>query len=129
VPVKDGEEESKYFSYFKKLFETWEKSASQALDIWLKSPLFRNNMERALAKSVEFKNYINETMERNLKNKYIPMKSDMDKLSSSLKSLELKLTSLEEKLKNIEGSEKTNPVRKKTKSKTRRNIKNERRKV
>jgi len=129
MPVKDGEEESKYFSYFKKLYESWEKSASQALEIWLKSPLFRNNMERALAKSIEFKDYINETMERNLKHKYIPMKSDMDKLSSSLKNLEQKLNSLEEKLKNFESSEKTNPVKKETKSRTRRKTKNEHRKV
>ena len=114
MPAKEKEEESKYFSYFKKLYESWEKSASQALEIWLRSPLFRNNMERAVEKSIEFKNYINETMERNLKHKYIPMKSDMDKLTGSLKNLEQKLNSLEEKINDLESTRKPTTERKQT---------------
>lgn len=124
MPEKEKEEESKYFSYFKKLYETWEKSTSQALEVWLRSPLFRNNMERAVEKSNEFKNYIHDTMERNIKHKYIPMKKDMDKLMGSLKSLEEKLYMLEEKISNLESTSKRSGGRKKTKTKTRRRTSN-----
>jgi len=119
MPEKEKEEESKYFSYFKKLYETWERSTSQALEVWLRSPLFRNNMERAVEKSNEFKNYIHDTMERNIKHKYIPMKKDMDKLMGSLKSLEEKLYMLEEKISNLESTSKRSGARKKTKTRRR----------
>ncbi len=52
------ERELHYFSYFKKLYESWEKSMSQALEVWLKSPLFTNSTEKAIEKSIEFRNYI-----------------------------------------------------------------------
>ncbi len=118
MPEKERkEEESKYFIYFKKLYESWEKSASQALEIWLKSPLFRNNMERAVEKSIEFRNYIQDTMERNLKNKNIPMKSDLDKLTGSLEHLEEKLNRLEDKVNNLESTYKPIADRKKIKIK------------
>jgi hypothetical protein len=114
---KEKQEESTYFSYFKKLYESWEKSTSQAVEIWLRSPLFRNNMERAVEKSIEFKNYIHDTMERNLKHKYIPMKNDVDKLTSSLKNLEQKLKRLEEKISNLESTRKPTREQKNTKIK------------
>jgi hypothetical protein len=114
---KEKQEESNYFSYFKKLYESWEKSTSQAVEIWLRSPLFRNNMERAVEKSIEFKNYIHDTMERNLKHKYIPMKNDVDKLTSSLKNLEQKLKRLEEKISNLESTRKPTREQKNTKIK------------
>jgi len=118
MPEKNKEEESKYFGYFKKLYESWEKSASQAVDIWLKSPLFTNSMERAVEKSIEVKNYIQDTIERTLKQRYIPTRNDTDKLKDSLDKLQEKLKHLEEKIKNLEANPKPTAERKKTKSKT-----------
>ncbi|GIW48308.1 MAG: hypothetical protein KatS3mg078_2185 [Deltaproteobacteria bacterium] len=91
-------EEPDYFNYFKRVYELWEKSASQALELWIKSPLFRNTMEKALEKSTEFRNYIQEVMDRTLKYRYFPMKNDIDKLAEYLSSLEEKLNKLESKI-------------------------------
>jgi seryl-tRNA synthetase len=91
-------EEPDYFNYFKRVYELWEKSASQALELWIKSPLFKNTMEKALEKSTEFRNYIQEVMDRTLKYGYFPMKNDIDKLAEYLSSLEEKLNKLESKI-------------------------------
>lgn len=120
MPEKDEEEESNYFGYFKKLYESWERSASQAVDIWLKSPLFTNSMERAIEKSIEFKRYIQDTIERTLKQRYIPTRDDTDKLKDSLDRLQERLNHLEEKIGKLEVSPEPTVERKKTRSKTRR---------
>ncbi len=91
-------EEPDYFNYFKRVYELWEKSASQALELWIKSPLFKNTMEKALEKSTEFRNYIQEVMDRTLQYRYFPMKNDIDKLAEYLSSLEEKLNKLESKI-------------------------------
>jgi hypothetical protein len=115
MPEKKKEEESNYFSYFKKLYESWEKSTSQALDVWLKSPLFTNSMERAVEKSIEFKNYIQDAMERNLRLRYVPIKNDTERVAISLDKINQKLNQLEEKIKSLE----TTPSSTKEKRQTR----------
>ncbi|GBD39943.1 hypothetical protein HRbin37_02229 [bacterium HR37] len=95
-------EEPDYFNYFKRVYELWEKSASQALELWIKSPLFKNTMEKALEKSTEFRNYIQEVMDRTLKYRYFPMKNDIDKLAEYLSSLEEKLNKLESKINELQ---------------------------
>jgi hypothetical protein len=118
MPEKKKEEESNYFSYFKKLYESWEKSTSQALDVWLKSPLFTNSMERAVEKSIEFKNYIQDTMERNLRLRYVPIKNDSDRVAISLDKINQKLNLLEEKIKSLETTPSSTKEKKQTRPKT-----------
>jgi hypothetical protein len=128
MPEKDKERESYYFSYFKKLYESWEKSTSQVLEVWLKNLLLKDNMEKAFEKSVEFKNYIQDIMEKTLKHRYFPSKNDMNKLTSSLYNLEEKLNKLEEKINELQSTRESTPESKKGKPKSRRK-KNESRKV
>jgi len=45
--MKKTKAEEEYFSYFSKLYESWEKSTHQAMKAWIKNPL----MEQAVEKS------------------------------------------------------------------------------
>jgi polyhydroxyalkanoate synthesis regulator phasin len=120
MPEKSKEGELYYFSYFKKLYESWEKSMSQALEVWLKSPIFTNSAEKAIEKSIEFKNYMHDIMERTLKHRYLPTKNDMDKLMNSLDNLEVKLNKLEGKINELQSAQKLTPERKRARSRIRR---------
>jgi division protein CdvB (Snf7/Vps24/ESCRT-III family) len=124
---KKRKSELDYFSYFKKLYESWEKSMSQALEIWLKNPLLTNTTERAIEKSAEFKNYIHDIMERTLNQRHFPMRDDMDKIITSLDKLQTRVSELSERINEIQVAEK--PTLKKVKPKTRRKNRNERGKV
>ena len=107
-----------YLGYFKKLYESWEESTHKMMDVWLNSPL----MDRAVEKSSEFKNYVQNFMEQSLENRNIPerremdklINTEMDKLINTIDSLEMKIAELEEKIENLESSPKKTP--KKTKS-------------
>ncbi len=99
-----------YLGYFKKLYESWEESTHKMMDVWLNSPL----MDRAVEKSSEFKNYVQNFMEQSLENRNIPERREMDKLINTIDSLEMKIAELEEKIENLESSPKKTP--KKTKS-------------
>ncbi len=94
-------DEIDYFSYFKKLYETWEESTYKMVDMWLNSPL----MERALDKSSELHKYIHDFMNQSLENSY-PAKNDTEKLFSSLSSLEKKVARLEEKVETLQSQKK-----------------------
>lgn len=87
-----------YLGYFKKLYESWEESTHKMMDIWFNSPL----MERAVEKSSEFKDYVQDFMERSLEQRNIPERNDMDKLLNTIDSLEVKIAKLEEKIENLE---------------------------
>jgi hypothetical protein len=117
---KKSENELDYFSYFKKLYESWEKSMSQALEVWLKNPLLTNTTEKAIEKSAEFKTYIHDIMERTLRQRYFPIKDDMDKVIMSLDKLEIRVNELSDRFNELEGADKTTLKRKKAKPKTRR---------
>jgi hypothetical protein len=75
-------EEIYYFSYFKKLFESWEESTNKLMDVWMNSPL----MERAVEKSSEFKSYIHSFMEQTLEQRYLPESKITDLQTSAKKS-------------------------------------------
>jgi polyhydroxyalkanoate synthesis regulator phasin len=103
---KNDYEEIYYFSYFKKLFESWEESTNKLMDVWMNSPL----MERAVEKSSEFKNYIHSFIEHTLEQRYLPEKRDMDKLIDTLDSLGEKIAELEGKISDLQASaKKTEP--------------------
>ncbi len=102
MPGKNPEGESHYFTYFKKLYESWEKSMTQALELWYKNPLVTNSSERALEKSEELKNYVYDIMERALKTRYHPIKGDVDKIISALDNIEQKLQDLSLKIDSLE---------------------------
>ncbi|MEW6145328.1 MAG: hypothetical protein AB1598_09945 [Thermodesulfobacteriota bacterium] len=117
---KNEYEEIYYFSYFKKLFESWEESTNKLMDVWMSSPL----MERAVEKSSEFKNYIHSFIEQTLEQRYLPEKRDMEKLIDTLDSLgekiaelEVKITDLQSSAKKPEPKTRTRTVRKKVKEK------------
>ncbi len=99
---KKDYEEIYYFSYFKKLFESWEESTNKLMDVWMNSPL----MERAVEKSSEFKSYIHSFMEHTLEQRYLPEKKDMDKLIDTLDSLGEKIAELESKITDLQTSAK-----------------------
>lgn len=126
---KKREIELDYFSYFKKLYESWEKSMSQALEIWLKNPLLTNTTEKAIEKSAEFKNYIYDIMERTLRHRYLPIKDDMDKVITSLDKLEIRVDELSERIDELQAVDKLTLKHKKAKQKTRRKNRDERGKV
>jgi polyhydroxyalkanoate synthesis regulator phasin len=98
-------EEIYYFSYFKKLFESWEESTNKLMDVWMSSPL----MERAVEKSSEFKSYIHGFIEQTLEQRYIPEKKDMEKLIDTLDSLGEKISELEGKITDLQSSAKNPP--------------------
>lgn len=101
-----------YLGYFKKLYESWEESTHKMMDVWLNSPF----MDRAVEKSSEFKNYVQNFMEQSLKDRAVPEQKEMDKLINTIDSLEIKIAKLEEKIENLEASPKKSPS--KTKRKT-----------
>lgn len=91
-----------YFIYFKKLYESWEKTMSHALKSWMRTPLFTNSMVNAIEKSVEFKNYMQEVMERTLRQRYFVMRSgDIDKETNHVDSLKSKKISSSENIKKV----------------------------
>ena len=87
-----------YLGYFKKLYESWEESTHKMMDIWFNSPL----MERAVEKSSEFKNYVQDFMEQSLEQRNIPERNEMDKLINTIDILEIKIAKLEEKIEDLE---------------------------
>ncbi len=126
---KKRESELDYFSYFKKLYESWEKSMSQALEFWFKNPLLTNTTEKAIEKSAEFKNYIYDIMERTLRHRYFPMKDDMNKVITYLDKLEIRVDELSERIDELQVVERPTLKHKKSKQKARRKNRDERRKV
>ncbi len=98
MPEINKDEEPYYFNYFRKLYESWERSMSKAMEVWLKNPIFAHNAEKAIEKSIEFKGYIHEIMERTLKHRFIPTRHEMNKLVKSLDDLEVKLNKVEERI-------------------------------
>lgn len=113
MPEISKDEESCYFSYFKKLYESWERSMSKAMGVWLNNPLFTHSTEKAIEKSVEFKDYIYDIMDRTLKHRFIPPIYDIDKLAKSLDELEIKLNEVQEKINKIQSVKKSTTERKK----------------
>ena len=68
------------------------------MDIWFNSPL----MDRAVEKSSEFKDYVQDFMEQSLEQRNIPERNNMDKLINTIDSLEVKIAKLEEKIEDLE---------------------------
>ncbi len=91
---KKAYDESYYFSYFKKLFESWEESTHKAMDIWLKSPF----MDRAFDKSTEFKQYVQKFMENSLESRATPDTQSIEKLIESINQIEQKVSRIEKKV-------------------------------
>lgn len=108
-----------YLSYFEKLYESWEISAEKALTLWFHNPLFSNFMDRAVEKSLEFKNYTQEIIDKTLKYRIFPIDNGLTKLTDSIENFDERLTTLEGKI--LKAKKKN--IRKKTKSKRRRNRK------
>ena len=102
-----------YLGYFKKLYESWEESTNRMMDVWLNSPL----MDRAVEKSSEFKNYVQNFMEQSLEARNIPERKEMDKLINTIDSLEMKIAKLEEKIETLETSPKKTPAKTKKSTK------------
>jgi len=99
-----------YLGYFKKLYESWEESTHKMMDIWFNSSL----MERAIEKSSEFKDYVQDFMEQSLEQRNVPERNERDKLLNTIDSLEIKIAKFEEKVEGLETKpEKVSP---KTKS-------------
>jgi hypothetical protein len=108
-----------YLSYFEKLYESWEISAEKALTLWFHNPLFSNFMDRAVEKSLEFKNYTQDIIDKTLKYRFFPIDNDFAKLTNSITNFDERLSKLEGKIVKVK---KTN-IKKKVKSKRRRNRK------
>ncbi|HLE25643.1 MAG TPA: hypothetical protein VI935_08340 [Thermodesulfobacteriota bacterium] len=106
MPEISKDEESCYFSYFKILYESWERSMSKAMGVWFHNPIFTCSTIKAIEKSVEFKDYIYDIMDRTLKHRFIPAMHDMDKLVKSLDKLEVKVNKVEEKINKIQSTKK-----------------------
>ena len=106
MPDISKDEESCYFSYFKILYESWERSMSKAMGVWFHNPIFTCSTIKAIEKSVEFKDYIYDIMDRTLKHRFIPAMHDMDKLVKSLDKLEVKVNKVEEKINKIQSTKK-----------------------
>lgn len=114
---KKDSEQLYYFGYFKKLYESWEESTNVMMDIWLNSPY----MERALDKSLEFKNYVHNFMEDTLERKCgskPEAKPDKEKLELYIDKLEKKIQDLEEKLQEHESKPKRKTPTSRRKKKT-----------
>jgi len=92
-----------YFGYFKKLYESWEESTNTMMDIWLNSPY----MDRAVDKSMEFKNYIHNFIEETLESRCGPKTGNTDKLKEYIDSLEENIRDLEEKMETLEAKPKS----------------------
>lgn len=101
-----------YFGYFKKLYESWEESTNQMLDVWMNSPF----MDRAVEKSTEFKDYIHNFIERSLENRYLLEKRDVSHLIDTINSLEAKVAELEMKIDALESAPKRTATKRRTRS-------------
>lgn len=112
---KNEYEQIYYFSYFKKLYESWEESTNKFVDVWMNSPL----MERAVEKSSEFKKYIHNFIDNTLEKRYLPEKRDMEKLIDTLDTLGEKIALLENKITDLQSSTKKPGPRAKPKPRTR----------
>jgi len=99
---KNEYEQIYYFSYFKKLYESWEESTNKLVDVWMNSPL----MDRAVEKSSEFKNYIHNFIDNTLEKRYLPEKRDMEKLIDTLDTLGEKIAELENRITDLQSSAK-----------------------
>ena len=108
-----------YLSYFEKLYESWEISAERALTLWFHNPLFSNFMDRAVEKSLEFKDYTQEIIDKTLKYRFFPIENDFAKLTDSIGNLDERLSELEGKVVRV----KKTGVKEKMISKRRRNRK------
>jgi hypothetical protein len=86
---KRNDGELYYFIYFKKLYESWEKTMSHALKLWMRTPLFTNSMVNAMEKSVEFNNYMREIMELTLKQRDLRVKGKDINRVDTLKSKQI----------------------------------------
>ncbi len=113
---KNEYEQIYYFSYFKKLYESWEESTNKLVDVWMNSPL----MDRAVEKSSEFKNYIHNFIDNTLEKRYLPEKRDMEKLIDTLDTLGEKIAELENRITDLQSS--ANKPKPKTKPRTRTRI-------
>lgn len=91
-------------SHYKKFYETWEKTTSDAMEMWLNSPLFAANMGKAIEKSSEFKKYLDDVIEKSLKNMRIPTKTDIDKVLASINNIEAKINDLTDKVDELKTS-------------------------
>ena len=87
-----------YLSYFEKLYESWEISAEKALTLWFHNPLFSNFMDRAVEKSLEFKDYTQEIIDKTLKYRFFPLDNDFEKLTDSIGNLDERISKLEGKI-------------------------------
>jgi hypothetical protein len=94
----EANEKADPMSHYKRFYETWEKTTSEALEMWLKSPLFAANMGKAIEKSSEFKKYLDEIIEKSLKNMRMPTKSDIDRVLLSINNIEAKINDLTDKV-------------------------------
>jgi hypothetical protein len=103
-----------YLGYFKKLYESWEESTHNMMDVWFNSPL----MDRAVEKSSEFKNYVKTFMEQSLEKRNTPQKGEIDKLLNTVDALELKISRLEEKIENLQTQPETDSPEIKSSRKT-----------
>ena len=92
-----------YLGYFKKLYESWEESTHNMLEVWFNSPL----MDRAVEKSSEFKNYVQTFMEQSLEKRNTPQKGEIDKLINTVDALELKISKLEDKIQYLQAHPET----------------------
>lgn len=86
---------------YKKLYAQWESTMSEALDSWIKTPLFSSVVGQAIEKSSEFKKYLDEGMERNLKSMQLPTKSDINLMLTSINKIEEKINDLMEKVEDL----------------------------
>lgn len=93
---------------YKKFYETWEKTTSEAMETWLKSPVFAANMGKAIERSSELKKYLDELMEKSLKNMHLPTKNDIDRVLASINNIEAKINDLWDKVDDLKKKAKTN---------------------
>lgn len=119
MPEKNKQAKPFYLSYFEKLYESWEISAEKALTLWFQNPLLSNFMDRAVEKSIEFKDYTQEIMDKTLKYRFFSLDNDYEKLTDSIENLDERISKLEGK---IVGEKKAN-IKKRIKSRRRRNRK------
>jgi poly(hydroxyalkanoate) synthase III subunit E len=96
-------------TYYKRFYEVWEKTVSEALEIWLKSPLFAATMGKTIEKSSEVKKYLDEVMEKSLKNMHLPTNSDIDRVLASINNIEAKINDLWDKIDELKSSVKSSP--------------------
>ena len=104
-PMLVGEEKGLDVDTFKRFYEVWEKATSEAMEMWLKSPLFAASAGKAVEKSAEFKKYIDDIIERTLKNMHLSTKGDVGRVLASLNNLESRVNDLAEKIDELQPKE------------------------